>query len=151
MKSASRQHAQLPCRAGGAKRRAAAKAVQPAQAAARPVNRKGVLQGREGEIVRLYAGGQGRRISSIARTYKVSCNAIRKVLGLTRKPPGGGGRRARSHCDFCGDEVLVQASTFRAMCGRCSARASEILTIWSRERGDTEETLPRNLRPYLQG
>jgi hypothetical protein len=119
-----------------------------AKAAAQPANRKGVLAGREEDIARLYAGGKGRRISSIARTYRVSTTAIRKCLNLSRKPRGGRGR-ARSWCDFCGSPILVQAGVTRMVCKTCSHQAAEVLTIW--RAGDPIEALPTNLRPYLQG
>lgn len=131
-------------------RRAAAEAAQPAEAIARPANKKGVLAGHEAEIVRLYAGGKGRRLSSIARTFGVSHNAIRKCLGLPRRAANRlttrvrlGGRRDAT-CSLCGGSIPNNGSATASACRVCVDKYFP--TVWSRDRGDSLDTLPENLR-----
>jgi hypothetical protein len=154
---ASRRHATLPSRAA-CKSRAAAELISakapPIKATSSPANRKGALAGRENEIARLYAGGKGRRLSSIARTFGVSHNAIRKCLGLPRRATNrltkrrSGGRRDAT-CSLCGGSIPNNGSATASACRACVDKYFP--TVWSRDRGDDEADLPRNLRPYLQG
>jgi hypothetical protein len=117
---------------------------------AAPANKKGVLDGSEQEIRTLYADGKGRRISNIARTFNVSITAIRKVLGLTGKKTRLGGKR-QSKCCQCWAPMAISAGGARGFCESCVQRACETITIYDRERGDTQAQLPVNLRRYLQG
>lgn len=114
-----------------------------------PVNKKGVLAGHEAETARLYAGGKGRRLSSIARTFGVSHNAIRKCLGLPRRATNRlttrrlGGRRDAT-CSLCGGSIPNNGSATASACRACVNKY--LPTVWDRDRGDTLDTLPENLR-----
>jgi hypothetical protein len=57
-----------------------------------------------------------------------------------------------SQCIYCRGDVPVEGQATRGVCITCADRASELLTVWDRTRGDTPDTLPPNLRKYsLQG
>jgi predicted DNA-binding transcriptional regulator AlpA len=92
---------------------------------------------------------QGVSLREIGRRIGVVHSGVYALLKQGDAPkPRRWGKRS-GHCAYCeGPVILTQGSETRLVCERCSARASEILTIWSRERGDVEETLPPNLRKY---
>lgn len=133
----------------------AAKTGRPGQKArsstrpdpAAPVNRKGVLAGHEPEIVRLYAEGKGRRISSIARTFGVSHNAIKKCLALPRRAANKNSHFGKrfSKCCACWAPIPVSGSATRGFCSSCSQRACDTITVYDRDKGigEVPETLRR--------
>jgi hypothetical protein len=115
-------------------------------------NRKGVLAGHEDEIARLYAGGNGRRVSSIARTFGVSSNAINKCLSLPARGPGKNSQFGKrySKCVRCWGPIRVNGSATRGYCNECIELGLRALTIYDRDAGIGE--IPETLRRYsLQG
>jgi hypothetical protein len=117
-----------------------------------PANRKGVLAGHEDDIARLYDGGKGRRVSSIARTYKVSSNAIKKCLALPRRAASKKQfdrySPRFSKCVGCWEPIKVAGMATRGWCDACAQRAFETITIYDRDKGIGE--VPTNLLRYAE-
>jgi hypothetical protein len=134
-----------PGKGAAARSNSADRPTAPAPA----TNRKGVLAGHEEEIARLYA--EGRRVSSIARTFGVSSNAIKKCLALPRRAPNKNTRqwgKRFSKCVACWAPIAVNGTATRGFCESCTQRAFETIVVYDRDKSIGE--LPPNLRHYAE-
>jgi hypothetical protein len=111
-------------------------------------NKQGVLEGYVDRIRAMYDNGNGRRISSIARTFDVSTTAIRKVLGLA----GRSSYRITGHhaptCIWCGKSIVSCAPSTRGVKIDPSYCRDCVKSVWAtkydREAG--VGTIPEALR-----